>query len=231
MGKKKSSRKLHKAASMSTGGGSTRGKKMHGGSESKRSLRAEKSAGDVTMQSGGGSSSKKKRKSFKKAYKPRGDAAQGATWSQAYDFASGATYFVNNVTGEVSWNPPADSSLLAPTTASMAAVPYGAVGGSGMMAPPPGMATADPYGLTPAPQYGAGGGFGSTAAAAVASPYGGFNVANPVYGSAAGSSMNAWEEVYDSATDSSYWVNAQTGEFTYQPPMAEPQQYGSSRRF
>ena len=30
--------------------------------------------------------------------------------------------------------------------------------------------------------------------------------------------QDMWEEIYDSATDSSYWVNSSTGQFSYKDP-------------
>jgi hypothetical protein len=299
----------HKSAkSTRKGGGSKTRITLHTGNNSRQSMKATKSfeSGDGgEREETGGSRPKSVRnskaltsngsgvrltraKSYKKAYKPRVGGVHNAsmTWSQAYDYGSGAYYYVNNVTGEVSWTLPEGAMLIDAnnnnnnTNNSSAAAamydsgmdgiyasggsggggwnnnnnnsPYasggsgsGGAGGGGLydsgssqaapaavavpvmaggygnvgippsLPPPPGMnpsnrrSIRDPYGLDQIQN------------AARAS----YSAGNPIFnsgGSGGGggttTARGGWEEVYDGTTDSSYWVNVQTGEYTYTNP-------------
>lgn len=161
------------------------------GGESSRSLTAAASSRSLG-----------KVKSFKKTYQPRGGpGAGGATWSQAIDYASGATYYINNVTGQFQWERPPPGEMIS-----------GAPGLRGPPAPP----SASPFAP---PQFARGafgaapGGFGS-----FAGPPGGGFAAVAYGGPMSGAGGAQWEEVYDSSSDSSYWINSATGEFSWTNP-------------
>ena len=131
----------------------------------------------------------------------RADASEGQ-WSQAFDYQSGATYWINNVTGAFSWSPPAGVAPPGPAAGG------GLARGGSMRAPPPPLpSTASQRGgAVRAPPPGAP--LSPVAVGMFGGPPGGF----------APPQQPVWEEIYDSATDSSYWVNPVTGQFSWQPP-------------
>jgi hypothetical protein len=157
-------------------------------------------------------SRKSSKKAFKTGYRPDSQAPE-SQWSQAFDYQSGATYWINNVTGAFSWTPPAGMGVQQP--------PAFASGGS-MRAPPPPIPSASFGGMTPAPPMSrmpamappmAAGAFGAAPGGFGSAPGRGFGNSYPQPGGP------LWEEIYDSATDSSYWVNPATGQFSWQNPM------------
>ena len=191
-----------------------------GRSESRRSLSRNDSRRSLS-----------RKQSLRRAYKPRnaraGTSADEDTWSPALDMASGATYYINNRTGQFSWTPPGGGGG-APGGGgggSRAMTPSPAVPASRMMPPTPPPAPAANF-YAP-PQFAQGafgaapGGFGSAGAG------GGFRGPAPpmppmgFYGAPAmggGGGQQQWEEVYDSVSDSSYWISPLTGEFSYTNP-------------
>jgi hypothetical protein len=156
-----------------------------------------------------------KKKSFKKGYKPSQRNLQTPTWSQAYDYQTGATYYINNITGAFQWNPPPANELVQQQPPQMGGPPMpmiapGGFAGGGVPA----------YGApAPAQQFGGGafgaapGGFGSTGGFG-----GGGGGGGGGFGGYAPAMAGQWEEVYDSSSDSSYYVNSQTGEFSWSNP-------------
>jgi len=163
-------------------------------------------------------------------------------WSQAFDYQSGATYWINNVTGAFSWTPPAgfapqpppqpqpmmrSSRSLAPSQSFRAPPPPLPVAPAGM--PPPG-----PPPMQRAPSM------APSMAQPMAQPayqsmrvnnnsmaFGALGAAPGGFGAPSGADLSyaqapmpqdMWEEIYDSATDSSYWVNSSTGQFSYKDP-------------
>jgi hypothetical protein len=132
-------------------------------------------------------------------------------WSQAFDYQSGATYWINNITGAFSWSPPAGMQS--------AARPNG--NNASFRAPPPPLPSTNKGGMMqPAPPLSRMPVAAPLAAGAFGAAPGGFGSAPGVgYGNAVQTQGPAWEEIYDSGTDASYWVNPATGQFSWQNPV------------
>jgi len=165
--------------------------------------------------------------------------ASANQWSQSFDYQSGATYWINNVTGAFSWTPPAGSAPQPPPQQHqpmpmmMASPSSRSVGSShSFRAPPPPVPGMPPPGPPPVQR---------APSMAMAQPvyqsmrvnqsasmaFGALGAAPGGFGAPSGADMSyaqapmpqdMWEEIYDSATDSSYWVNSSTGQFSYKDP-------------
>jgi len=189
----------------------------------------------------------KRTQSFRKLYRPpKGENSQPdspGTWVQTFDPVSSAHYWMNTVTGEFSWSPPPQMMQQQQQSVQGA---YGSPFGSALSNP--GYFSSPLAQQQPREGYafrGAPGGFGSVgyrnnpAAGAAFPPLptsrtpggpgmgggGGIlrnagNVAAPMPPPLPQSRMDRWEEVYDSATDRSYWISSTTGQISHTPPPA-----------
>lgn len=199
------------------------------------------SIGDLLRRDKNASQAPRSGKSFVKRYRPKPES-EASSWVQSYDPMSGATYWANTVTGEFSWHPPPSEQGDAPIPPPSRASPITA-----FPAPPPsrpGSWSAYPIATdAPSSSYGnmapflgadtlgtfgsAPGGFGSNGGGGYGgSPNQGLSASNPSFGQSMPALPPAglldtsveWQEVYDSTTDESYWINTQTNEITYRRP-------------
>ena len=171
-----------------------------------------------------------KKGSARKIYRPKGDVQQpgsAGTWVQTFDPISGAQYWTNIVTGEFSWTPPQQQQSLSRgyaqsmnnpmfASASLPREGYafrGAPGGFGSVGTPYSNAAGLPA-LPSSRPFGGGGGPPPPGGGSLRS-YGSQSQFPPILPQ---SRIDRWEEVYDSATDRSYWVSATTGQVSYTPP-------------
>jgi hypothetical protein len=171
------------------------------------------------------SGSMKTTRSFRRPYTPKGETPDNpGTWIETFDPVSKAKYWMNNVTGEFSWGPPPVSNGRAASQQMpkdwLAYEEFGAFGNEG---------TAEGA-FTSNPLYEVSGGDNNeklpkagiaramTTKSVLKKARAVKETPEPPLPQAV---QDTWEELYDSATDRSYWVSALTKQISYTPPPGQ----------